>query len=1052
MKKLLLTLMALFVFVGTKAINRDSNGTYLISSLSDWITFASIVNNGSNPAANAKMTKDIDLGSNQTMIGTATHPYQGVFNGQRYTLTVNLNGTTAYTAPFAYCGDGATISRLVIAGNITSTKDNIAGVVGNGSGTVNLNVVQVTATIHGDQFIGGLAGYMQGGSTLNATDCFFTGVQSSNRCTAAMIATNESGVKVQLTNTLLMGTYTGENRHCVSHDGTTFTATNSYLCMDYTDSAPGSGLSIVDRDRIATGEIAMLLQGNRSEQIWGQDLVNFSSTPVLTANSSMRVYSNGDGMYGNDPNLPRNNAYAIWCAGNTTLYFDYAPIGLRAGDKYNGQTVTRVWSGANVVSSPSGDFPVWNSTVREMVTDVVIQPAFKKMRPISLYAWFYNFQKITGITNLENLNSSRTTTMALMFQGCSSLKEIDINPLDISSLVNTRQMFCSCSNLRAVYCDKSYYPQVSTANSKYMFLSTHVIGPCNSVYASSGTGWVIDYNSDIHSYYATPDKLFTPSVTSKIPYAILCYESDPVQQKGYYTFYFDYVQKNLYSGQWYGDGDILVVYAGDAVASRFWEEYSYYRYGSYCKVADDCNRVIIKEAFKNVKLESFDEFFKDFSKVETFTGLENLNTSEATTMREMFSGCYLVRSLDVSHFDTRKVTDMSHMFANCKTYLTSLDLSNFKTGNVKTMTGMFYNCYYMTSLDISGFDTQNVEYMNNMFYNCYYLTSLDVSSFDTRNVTDMMRMFNNCASLTTLDVSNFDTRNVRDMRYMFDSCYKLVKLDLSGFDTQKVNQMDYIFSQCKRLTTIYCDHQWVASLYRNDWLFSENDALVGAISFNSNYKTIDYANPTTGYFTKKPKFTFTVPASGVGVFSADVRVKVPEGLTAYYCMAPTVQGSSLTAKANQVNGQVIDANTGVLLRGEPGTQHTLSMSLSLPAGKDGNKLAAATTPTTISQSSGQNTNFYLNGGHFEKVPSATMSMPANSAYLPVQTSLLNGMSSPIVYLVYMEGGVATGLDNPSFTVHPSQPETDAIYNLNGQKLSKARRGINIINGKKVIVR
>ena len=82
MKKLLLTLMALFVFVGTKAINRDSNGTYLISSLSDWITFASIVNNGSNPAANAKMTKDIDLGSNQTMIGTATHPYQGVFNGQ----------------------------------------------------------------------------------------------------------------------------------------------------------------------------------------------------------------------------------------------------------------------------------------------------------------------------------------------------------------------------------------------------------------------------------------------------------------------------------------------------------------------------------------------------------------------------------------------------------------------------------------------------------------------------------------------------------------------------------------------------------------------------------------------------------------------------------------------------------------------------------------------------------------------------------------------------------------------------------------------------------
>lgn len=1051
MKKLLLTLMALFVFVGTKAINRDSDGTYLISSLSDWITFASIVNNGSNPAANAKMTKDIDLGNNQTMIGTATHPYQGVFNGQRYTLTVNLSGTTAYTAPFAYCGDGATISRLVIAGNITSTKDNIAGVVGYGLGTVNLNVVQVTATIHGDQYIGGLAGYMQGGSTLNATDCFFTGVQSSNRCTAAMIATNGSGVKVQLTNTLLMGTYTGENRHCVSHDGTTFTATNSYLCMDYTDGAPGSGLTIVDRQRIATGEIAMLLQGNRSEQIWGQDLVNFSSTPILTANSSMRVYSNGDGMYGNDPNLPRNNAYAIWCAGNTTLYFDYAPIGLRAGDTYKGQRVTSVWSGANVVASPSEDFPVWNSTVREMVTDVVIQPAFKKMRPISLYAWFYNFQKITGITNLENLNSSRTTTMAMMFQSCGALKEIDINALDISSLVNTTRMFWGCSNLRAIYCDKDYSSKVSAANSQNMLSYTHVVGPCNKDIASTELGTVITYSNDLHSYYANTARLFTPSATQKIPYAILCFDYYPEQSAGHYTLYFDYVQKHIYSGQWYDGSEIFVVYAGDEIVTKGWD-YSWRRLGAYFKVKDYCDRVIIKEAFKDIKYTSLKGFFKDMSKIETFTGLENLNTSEATSMYEMFSGCSSVRSLDVSHFDTRKVTDMSHMFANCKTYLTSLDLSNFKTGNVKTMTGMFYNCYYMTSLDISGFDTQNVEYMNNMFYNCYYLTSLDVSSFDTRNVTDMMRMFNNCASLTTLDVSNFDTRNVRDMRYMFDSCYKLVKLDVSGFDTQKVNQMDYIFSQCKRLTTIYCDHQWVASLYRNDWLFSENDALVGAIPFNSNYKTIDYANPTTGYFTKKPKFTFTVPASGVGVFSADVRVKVPEGLTAYYCMNPTVQGSSLTAKAYQVDGQVIDSYTGVLLRGEPGTQHTLSMSLSLPAGKDGNKLAAATTPTTISQSSGQNTNFYLSGGHFEKIPTATMSMPANSAYLPVQTSLLNGMSSPIVYLVYMEGGIATGLDNPSFTVHPSQPETDAIYNLNGQKLSKARRGINIINGKKVIVR
>lgn len=364
---------------------------------------------------------------------------------------------------------------------------------------------------------------------------------------------------------------------------------------------------------------------------------------------------------------------------------------------------------------------------------------------------------------------------------------------------------------------------------------------------------------------------------------------------------------------------------------------------------------------------------------------------------------------------------------------------------------MFSNCSSLSSVDVSSFDTRNVTDMGYMFYKCSLLSTLDVSGFDTRNVTDMKYMFYKCSSLSTLDVSNFDTRNVRDMRYMFADCYRLLKLDVSGFNTRKVENMLYIFGSCSQLTTIYCDDQWVASEYSSNYLFNGNSALVGAIPYSDSYRDISYANPTTGYFTKKPKFTFTVPASGVGVFSADVPVKVPEGLTAYYCMAPTVQGGSLTAKANQMKGKVIEANTGVLLCGDAGTQYTLPLSLLTTASTDGNQLVAVPTSRSISQASGQYNNFYLNGGQFVKI-SSSMNMPANSAYLPVQTSLLNGMSSPIVYLVYMEGGIATGLDNPSFTVHPSQPETDAIYNLNGQKLSKARRGINIINGKKVIVR
>ena len=44
----------------------------------------------------------------------------------------------------------------------------------------------------------------------------------------------------------------------------------------------------------------------------------------------------------------------------------------------------------------------------------------------------------------------------------------------------------------------------------------------------------------------------------------------------------------------------------------------------------------------------------------------------------MFNGCSRLTSLDVSKFDTSKVTDMGSMFSECSS-LTSLDLSNFDT-------------------------------------------------------------------------------------------------------------------------------------------------------------------------------------------------------------------------------------------------------------------------------------------------------------------------------------------------------------------------------------
>ena len=193
-------------------------------------------------------------------------------------------------------------------------------------------------------------------------------------------------------------------------------------------------------------------------------------------------------------------------------------------------------------------------------------------------------------------------------------------------------------------------------------------------------------------------------------------------------------------------------------------------------------------------------FFRGLSKITTLD-LSNFNTSKVTDMYSMFYNCSSLTSLDVSHFDTSKVTNMGNMFSDCEN-LTSLDLSNFNTSQVKAMYQMFHNCSGLTSLDLSNFDTSQVTLMDHMFSNCSSLTSLDISNFNTSKVTDMHYMFSNCRNLTILDVSHFDTSKVTDMSNMFASCQTLTILDVSHFDTSKVTNMDAMFYHCKNLTNL----------------------------------------------------------------------------------------------------------------------------------------------------------------------------------------------------------------------------------------------------------
>ncbi|PXY86263.1 BspA family leucine-rich repeat surface protein [Lactobacillus melliventris] len=224
----------------------------------------------------------------------------------------------------------------------------------------------------------------------------------------------------------------------------------------------------------------------------------------------------------------------------------------------------------------------------------------------------------------------------------------------------------------------------------------------------------------------------------------------------------------------------------------------------------------------HVKKVNFDGYFKVVGEVKSvfirlkgltdIVGLENVDTSEATTMYAWFSQCSSLKHVDLSHFNTSNVKNMYCMFDRC-TNLEDLDLSKFDTSQVKDMSYMFAGCKSLKELDLQNFNTSQVTNMSWMFAGCESLKKLNVTSFNTTNVKDMSYMFNHCASMTNIDVHSFDTKNVENMASMFSMYYKyssdtssvfgwdssLVSLDLSNFNTSKVTDMSFMFMKCTKL-------------------------------------------------------------------------------------------------------------------------------------------------------------------------------------------------------------------------------------------------------------
>ena len=178
--------------------------------------------------------------------------------------------------------------------------------------------------------------------------------------------------------------------------------------------------------------------------------------------------------------------------------------------------------------------------------------------------------------------------------------------------------------------------------------------------------------------------------------------------------------------------------------------------------------------------------------------------------------------------------------------------------------------------------------------------------------------------------------------------------------------------------------------------------------------------------------TLTTSAGGYATYSADYAVNYSElGLTAYTL---TVDETNKTVTAKAFTG-VVPAGGAVLVKGTANTTYTLT-----PATTEGDATFATDLQTGATKADGTQYGFTSKSGTpaFAQVVSG-QDIPAKKGYI-----VLSGASAAKYSICFDDE--ATGIQ----TIEAASAANGAMYNLAGQRVDKAYKGIVIVNGKKYL--
>ena len=366
-----------------------------------------------------------------------------------------------------------------------------------------------------------------------------------------------------------------------------------------------------------------------------------------------------------------------------------------------------------------------------------------------------NVKKIISV-DFTNFDSSMVEEVSSMFQGCTSIEEINFNNFQTSGKIkDMSNMFYDCSSLKEIDLSKLVIPFVekmeqifANCNSlKFLDLSNLNLGKLNNANLMFNSLVNLEY---INIYNVKSNDVFKTAI------------SNLNGKKGLMACQKEEIISEVISKCCSLYGEIDSCAQANYIVAKFNKGVSYpYGFG-YIEYDKSPN-----------KYRS--EIYLIRNEKKVYEPDEALDIPANTEVEIYFNSTLANLTKFFYFYDDPNVE-----------YLQSLNFAFFNSSLLESMDSTFYGCTSLESIYLTNFEAPLLTNMNSTFFHCSSLKFIDLSSIVSSSITSMNRIFCGCISLQTLVLRNLDMTNVEDAFFAFYNVKNLKYLDLFDIKTNDI--------------------------------------------------------------------------------------------------------------------------------------------------------------------------------------------------------------------------------------------------------------------------